>query len=164
MILRRGYLNDKERDIDLNDMTPRLFGFWLPVHDEASARAAIKMAGLPLLLVGILLALVQLMHLAAPQDRVDWIILILCVSMILMAFRLRAGGTALAPLAACLGLLSFALQAVSVCAGLLAAEFDGVAFVAGMAALIVPLFAAALAVGGLRGWWWMRRNGVPRTV
>lgn len=121
------------------------------------------MAGLPVLLVGVLLALMVLLRFAEPEGRVDLSTLFLSVLMIILAFRLRAGGTALAPVATCLGLLSFVLQTVSVFAGLRAANYHVVWFGAGMISLLVPLFAVALAVGGLRGWWWMCRNSVSRS-
>lgn len=83
-------------------MTAWFFGFWLPVHDVKMAEEAIRMAGLPVFLLGLWL-LAGLFGCFAIVLGGSNLALLLPVASIVSAFRLCAGGTAFAPLAAGLG-------------------------------------------------------------
>jgi hypothetical protein len=129
-----------------------LFGYWITIHDAASARYAVRMAGLPVLLIAanvLLAALIMAVTLAtldAPIGRNSRIILGLLVAAGLalgsIAFALRAGRTALVPAAAALSIAAFNVQVV----------------VSPPWLLIVPGLALLLALSGLRGWFWLRRH------
>ena len=83
-------------------MAARFFGFWLPVHDAKTAKAAIRMAGLPVFLLGLWL-LAGLFGRSAMVLSGSSLALLLPIALIVLAFRLCAGGTAFAPLATGLG-------------------------------------------------------------
>jgi hypothetical protein len=129
-----------------------LFGYWITIQDAASARYAVRMAGLPVLLIAanaLLAALIMAVTLAtldAPMGRNARIILGLLVAAGLalgsIAFALRAGRTALVPAATALNIAAFAVQAM----------------ISPPWALIVPGLALLLALSGLRGWLWLRRH------
>ena len=142
-------------------MTARFFGFWLPVHDAKTAEAAIRMAGLPVFLLGLCLVAGQFGRFAIALGGRN-LAPLLSVGLIVLAFRLRAGGTALAPLATGLGVAIFAVQAAYVGMMVDAVGYGAVSVAIGLAQLIVPAFAVALPLGGLRGWIWLRRHGVAR--
>ena len=120
------------------------------------------MAGLPVFLLGLWMAAGQFGRFAMTLGGSNSDPLLLPIVLIALAFRLRAGGTALAPLATGLGLAVFALQAAYVGMALHAVGYGTVAIAIGLAWLIVPVFAVALSLGGLRGWLWLRRHGVAR--
>ena len=97
--LRRGYFYDKDAEVIV---TARFFGFWLPVHGAKTAEAAIRMAELPVFLLGLCLLAGQFGRFAILLGGRN-LALLLPVALIVLAFRLRAGGTAFAPLATGLG-------------------------------------------------------------
>jgi hypothetical protein len=130
-----------------------LFGYWITIQDAASARYAVRMAGLPVLLIAanaLLAAMIMAMTLAtldAPMGRNALTILGLLVAAGIalggIAFALRAGrATALVPAATALSIAAFAVQAVASPPWM----------------LIVPSLALLLALSGLRGWFWLRRH------
>ncbi len=130
-----------------------LFGYWITIRDAASARYAVRMAGLPVLLIAanaLLAATIMAVTLAtldAPIGRNTLILLGLLVVAGLalgsIAFALRAGrATALVPAATTLSIAAFAVQAM----------------VSPPWLLIVPGLAVLLALSGLRGWFWLHRH------
>ena len=137
------------------------FGFWLPVEDAASARQAVRMAGLPVLIMAVNALLVALSALAqvTPEFRMAAGAGTVAVVLAIIAFRMRAGHAGLVPVMAILFVV-FALSHMLLSV-LGQGVIQGPRFPIAALALtwIIPVFSAALALSGLRGWLWMRRNG-----
>ncbi len=136
-----------------------VFGFWMPVIDEESAAYAVKMSGLPLFLVGLnTFALVAVID----QHWAQVIAAVFAVLFVSLAFRIRAACTAWAPIAAFLSVTFFLLQVMWRFLTVIVLGFHWQVMLAEAARLIVPTLAVILAMGGLRGWKWLRRNGVTQ--
>jgi heme/copper-type cytochrome/quinol oxidase subunit 4 len=138
----------------------KLFGFWLPVYDEDSAREATKMGGLPVLLLGANVALFSWLEFSkkAISGEAAIVGLVVSVVLIVFAFRIRANRVASLPYLVALALIFFVVNAIfSFFVGLIVngVFVGGVTFVVTM---IVPIFATLLAVSGIRGWLWLRKN------
>lgn len=129
--------------------------------DEASAKDAVRMAGLPALAMGANLGLLTLLNAIRPVP-VDPMMLVFsattAVLLVLLVFRIGAGLAAWIPIvlilfAAFLGASGFSTYIGWPWAGLV--PFGRAQLVVGW---IVPIIGLIFAVGGLRGWRWMRAN------
>lgn len=139
----------------------RFFGYWSPVRDEASARQAVRMAGLPVLVMGWNAALLALVAAVQPAPDVTLLASSAAVAclLILLAFRIRAGHAAWVPVAMILFLAFLAATAgLSVIGGYLA-DGSGASTLQTLAGWIIPVLCLVLAVGGWRGWRWLRQHG-----
>ncbi|RBW42235.1 hypothetical protein DS901_16140 [Loktanella sp. D2R18] len=131
----------------------------MPVIDEESAAYAVKMSGLPLFLVGLnTFALLFVID----QHWAQVIAVVFAVLFVSLAFRIRAACTAWAPIAAFLSVTFFLLQVMWRFLTAILLGFHWQVMLAEAARLIVPTLAVILAMGGLRGWKWLRRNGVTQ--
>lgn len=138
----------------------QLFGYWLPVRDDASARDAARMAGLPVLVVGANAALFALMEAVQPAPYAPFLALAAATAciLILIAFRIRAGHAAWIPFALILFLVFLTANSLLT---YLEWELVGRTQAAtGLAMLswIIPVICLILILGGLRGWRWLRAH------
>lgn len=125
-------------------------GYWPRITDRGNAMAAVRMAGLPVFLVGpqmVLFAGVTMLTVMASGLTITrplpvMLPLLAGLTLAALGLALRAGRAGLVPLAALLTLvntaLSVALQPLWV--------------------LPVQAMMALLAISGLRGWWWLRKH------
>ena len=139
---------------------PTFFGYWIPVIDEASARDAIRMSGLPILLMGANAALLALVTSVQPFPDTVMIASAVAIafSLILLAFRIRAGHAAWIPFAL---ILFAAFLGVNLFSSYIGWQVAGQnTTVSGQILLgwIVPTICLILMVGGFRGWLWMRAS------
>jgi hypothetical protein len=126
------------------------FGPWARVVDAQGAQQAVRMAGLPVFLIGLLTVLfagVTLLTVMASGLTISRPLpvalpMLVGLALVVIGLALRAGRAALVPVAALLTLAN-----------------------AGLSALLLPLWVlpvqammALVAVSGLRGWWWLRKN------
>jgi len=120
------------------------FGFWIPVHDRASAMYAVWMSGLPVFLIGLSLVLSGLVLLVDPVSAMGlgWVLAAAALPLIAIGLRLRAGRAWLAPVACALFLGTFAAEI----------------WLMPTWGLVVRGLVALIALSGLRGWWWLRRH------
>ncbi|AGT07523.1 hypothetical protein [Paracoccus aminophilus] len=88
---------------------------------------------------------------------------VIAALLVFIAFRLRAGRAAWVPLAF-LAILSFLAVELFTSFHLLQIVEPSRAFdLFILAKWVVPLFCLVLAFSGLRGWLWLRRNGVAQS-
>ena len=144
----------------------RFFGYWISSVDEASARDAVKMAGLPILIVGINALLLALMTAANPVGDMTTagISAALACLMFVLAFRIRAGHAAWVPVAAVLFVLFVGFNALS---GYIAWKTTGGGQTTGAQIVlgwIVPMICMVFTVAGLKGWLWLRTHGAKRSL
>ncbi|MFG5382942.1 hypothetical protein [Yoonia sp. R2-816] len=137
------------------------FGFWLPVEDAASARQAVRMAGQPVLIMAVNALLVALSALVqvTPEFRVAAVAGTVAVGLAVIAFRMHAGNAGLVPIMVVLFVVFALLNMVLSVLGHSMTRGPQFPIAALALTWIVPVFAGALALSGLRGWLWMRRNG-----
>lgn len=137
---------------------PKLLGYWLPVHDEASARDAVRMSGLPVLIMGANAALFALVEAVQPAPYAALLassVAIACI-LILLAFRIRAGHAAWIPFALVLFVVFLAANAFLAYLGwhLAGRTLAGTSQV--ILSWIVPVICLVLILGGFRGWRWLK--------
>ena len=125
-------------------MPTNRFGFWIDVTDAATAREAVRMAGLPVLLIGASFGLSALSGVMAPDPQYLSAAALATAAAVLVviAFAIRAGRAALVPVA------------VTFCTVVLVARIA----LLPTALAIVPILALLLCISGLRGWLWLRRH------
>jgi hypothetical protein len=134
----------------------------MAIYDETSAQDAAKMAGLSCLMMGANGALLLLMSITDPDPDLGVVAILGGFSALMgaLAFRIRAGFAAWVPIGFGLFIVCFLINmGVSYIAWQI-----GDAYIPFSGSLIViqwlvPLFCLALSASGLRGWWWMRKNG-----
>lgn len=134
----------------------KLFGFWLPVHDEPSARDAVRMSGLPVLIIGANAALFALLASDSAQIMSSSAI---AFSLILLAFRIRAGHAAWVPFALLLFIAFLLSNTVLSYLGWHMAGRTQVGIAQAILSWIIPTICLALAISGWRGWRWLKMNG-----
>ncbi len=125
-------------------MATNRFGYWIDVTDRASATEAVRMAGLPVLLIG---ASFLLNALVASQSGATFAgsaagLSLAGLVIITIAFAIRGGRAGLVPVETGLSALVLAVSIV----------------LNPTILVIVPLLALLLCISGLRGWLWLRRN------
>jgi hypothetical protein len=138
------------------------FGYWTPVQDETSARYAVRMSGLPVLVMAVNPSLAALTIAVQPEPNLPLIaaLSLLAALLMLLAFRIRSGCAGWLPLVMLLFVLFLGAKALSFTAVLGVADIDplnGTMLVMGW---IIPLICTVLVFGGVRGWRWMVANGV----
>ncbi|WP_316015998.1 hypothetical protein [Roseobacter sp. HKCCA0434] len=132
------------------------------MSDEESAMEAIKMAGLPILVIGANAALLALNSIAEQTSNyiVAKLSALIAVLLFILAFRVRSGHAAWVPFALILfvGFLVTNISATYMNAMTYGAfsSFNGYILLG----WIVPLICLLLAFSGLKGWLWMRANGM----
>ena len=139
----------------------KLFGYWLPVHDDASARDAVRMSGLPVLFMGANAAVVALMEAVQPAPSTSLLASSVAISCILifLAFRIRAGHAAWIPLVV---ILFVAFMATSAVLTFLGWHLEGRTQAGAIQAVfswIIPIICLVLVIGGVRGWRWIISHG-----
>ena len=144
----------------------KLFGYWISSVDEASAKEAIKMAGLPVLLMGCNAALTALIELFQPTPNLTLALWCAVISLLLIivAFRIRAEKSGWMPLV--LSLFA-AFLVISALAAYIAFVEVGAARISGVQIVtswIVPLICSVLMVAGFKGWLWLKAKGFPRPL
>jgi hypothetical protein len=127
------------------------FGPWPRVNDRASALQAIRMSGLPVFLMGamsLLFAAVTMgtvagldgMAVTRPAPLI--MAAVLGAGLVGIGLALRRGAGALVPIAT---VITLGLGALAIWMGV-------------WIALPIQAVFAAVAMSGLRGWWWLRRQ------
>ncbi|MDT0683453.1 hypothetical protein RM543_12220 [Roseicyclus sp. F158] len=138
----------------------KLFGYWISLEDRASARNAVRMSGLPVLLMGANAALLALVSSVRPFPDMAVVSSAAAIAalLVLMAFRIRAGHAAWIPFAS---MLFIAFLGVSLFSSYIGWQVAGGNPTTGAQILlgwIIPAICLILMVSGLRGWFWMRQN------
>jgi hypothetical protein len=133
--------------ITVDPMADKGFGFWIDVKDRQTALFAVRMAGLPVLIIALSALLGALLAVTeaptGPKSVTDTTLLSIGgVLLTIMAFAMRAGVSWVVPAATIISVLGMGKQ-------LLITPVYG---------LIVPIFAVLLTISGLRGWLWLRKN------
>ena len=142
----------------------KLFGYWISSTDEDSAKEAVKMAGLPALVMGANAALASLIALfqTTPNLTIVAWSAIIALLLIILAFRIRAGRSAWLPLVLVLFsafLVASAFSSYIVWSVAREEPTSGGQIITGW---IVPLICMVLVVAGFKGWLWLRTNGAKR--
>lgn len=139
-----------------------LFGYLSPVHDESSARYAIKMAGLPALFMAANAAILAMSVAVHPTPYLPVIVsaTILAMCLLLMSLRMRAGHAGWVPFVLLLFSAFIALKLFLIYLELRIMKYTGtkLEIVLHLAGLIVPIICAIFILGGLRGWRWLRAH------
>lgn len=139
---------------------PKFFGYWMPVADEAGARDAVRMSGLPVLLMGANAALLALVASAQPVP--DPVVIAssatIAALLILLAFRIRAGHAAWIPFALMLFAAFSGANLLFSYIGWRVAGKTPAASAQLLLGWVVPALCLILVAGGFRGWLWMRAN------
>ncbi|WP_338550326.1 hypothetical protein [Roseovarius phycicola] len=146
-------------------MQTKLFGYWISAVDESSAKEAVKMAGLPILIMGANVALLTLVSLVQPVPNLAFagVTAFIALLLFVLAFRIRAGHASRVPVAVFLFVAFFVGNAVfSYWAWkvLGSGQSTGAGLVMGW---IVPTICMILVVAGLRGWIWLKANKAVTT-
>ncbi|WP_155122062.1 hypothetical protein [Martelella mediterranea] len=139
------------------------FGYWLPVDDEESARDAVKMSGLPVLVMGLNFVILSLFPspYQATSDYSSVISGVVALVLIFVAFRIRGGHAGLVPGTTSLFCVFIVLNAVLPYIGYFLAGGRDLDLFRLTISLIIPAICAALALNGWRGWRWLRKNNLP---
>jgi hypothetical protein len=126
------------------------FGPWVRVKGRESARLAVRMAGLPVFLIGlvtVVFAVITLLTVMSSGLTITrplpvGLPLVAGLVLVVLGLALRAGRAALVPVAAVVTLANAALS------------------MALLPLWVVPVQAmmALVALSGLRGWWWLRNH------
>jgi hypothetical protein len=138
-----------------------LFGYWPVIRDEASASSAAKMSGLPVLIFGLGLlipSVIDLLGNMGPLAVVNLLLGAVGVLLLVCAFRIRTGHHAWLPF---LMFPMLGIMMVNLLAPLFASlteEHTTVWIGRAIGVLLV-----ILALSGLRGWLWKRRNKIKMT-
>ncbi|MHA3913474.1 hypothetical protein [Halovulum sp. GXIMD14793] len=137
--------------------SPRFFGFWLPVYDEKTAREAVKMSGLPVLVMGGNAALFALISAVGPTPSYGLATCFAAISLVLivLAFRIRAGWASAVPIMMTLFVIFVVLNIYLSLTDYRLSGGGGVNAVRITLAWVIPAFCTALAFGG---WRWLQKN------
>ncbi|MEX3016088.1 hypothetical protein [Gymnodinialimonas hymeniacidonis] len=141
----------------------RFLGYWIVSHDEDSALEAVRMAGLPLLLMGFNLLGLAILFLSLVPTFGPAILGLLgtAIACIIIAFRLREGHAAWVPIVALLFGAYIIVNVAFTWLGATIAAAPSGALIATQ--WIIPLICLILVSAGIRGWLWLRSNGVKRS-
>lgn len=139
----------------------RRFGYWTAIDDSESASEAVRMSGLPILIMGGAEGLHALIQ-SVPEygdPRAMWVAIASATVLIVVAFRLRGGHAAWVPLV----VLMFAMAAVTRLTQLVGGGAAASIPSQQLTGWIIPVLCALLMIGGLRGWLWMHAHGARRS-
>ena len=142
----------------------KLFGYWISSTDEDSGKEAVKMAGLPALVMGANAALASLIALfqTTPNLTIVAWSAIIALLLIILAFRIRAGRSAWLPLVLVLFSAFLVASAFSSYIVWTVAGKEPISAAQIITGWIVPLICMVLVVAGFKGWLWLRTNGAKR--
>ena len=144
----------------------KLFGYWISSVDEESAKEAIKMAGLPVLVMGSNAALTALIALS--QQTPDLTLAAWCAAisllLIIVAFRIRADKSGWMPLVIALFAAFLVISALTAYIALMDVGIAGISGVQIVTSWIVPLICSVLMAAGFKGWLWLKAEGLPRPL
>ncbi|MEJ8561010.1 hypothetical protein QTO30_07095 [Yoonia sp. GPGPB17] len=144
----------------------KIFGYWISCVDEESAKEAVKMAGLPVLLMGGNAALTALIALS--QQSPDLTLATSCAAislpLIAIAFRIRAEKSGWIPSVVVLFAAFLILSALSGYVALMDVGIERIGGVQIVTSWIVPLICSVLMVAGFKGWLWLKTKGLPRPL
>lgn len=143
----------------------KLLGYWISVTDEDSARDAVRMSGLPILVMGANAALLALLIAVRPLPDTGMIAsaAVIATLLILLAFRIRAGHAAWIPFVLILFVAFLAASQFSAYIGWRLAGETPTASAHILLSWIVPAICTILMINGFQGWLWMRANGKKRS-
>lgn len=160
MRVKKHPLMERPRDMTSD---PKMFGYWTAVHDAPSASQAVRMAGLPVLIMGANAALLSLIGMVQQPPKVPIVIAfgLIGLLLIVIAFRIRSGHAGWVPLAlilfaAFLGLRALGAWGLWSLAGQNRAMGVQIVF-----SWIIPIICLIFALSGLNGWRWLRANRQP---
>ncbi len=139
----------------------KFFGFWITVKDQASAAEAVRMAGLPSLIMGANAVLLGLMEIVqqAPNTFIAAWFGFSGLLLVVISFRIRAGHGAWIPFVFVLFLAFFGAMTSAAARQWSELKAAPVLQTKLVTDWIVLLFCLALTVSGIMGWNWLRRNG-----
>jgi len=129
----------------------QLLGFWIFIKDEASARWALKMSGVVFLISSFGHLVGAMLFLLAGDTFLGVFCLVMIPLLIFFSFRLRNGDNKLLPIFAA---YLFLISAINVVAYFITP--GSIAF----ASLCLNLLCSFLVLSGLRGWFWLRKQGL----
>lgn len=123
------------------------WGFWIPVTDRASAEYAAKMSGLPVFLMGLsflAIAVLQLIYVQTPVLQIIGVLILLgSIFLIYSGLQIRKLKFMTLPISVGLWLILNILGLVTTGVGV---------------GTVLTLLIGLMAVCGLRGWFWLKRN------
>lgn len=140
-------------------MAAKRSSYWASVDDESSARDAVRMAGLPVLIMAATEGLRALTQVIDGDQGAMWVSAGFAALLTVVAFRLRSGHAAWVPLVFLLFAVMTGFRLMQLVEGWNAA----VIVIQLLTGWIIPLLCALLMIGGLRGWLWMRAHGIRRS-
>ncbi|MBG1232126.1 hypothetical protein F8B91_07245 [Aestuariivirga litoralis] len=137
----------------------------MPVTDPASASEAIKLSGLPVIVLAFNSAFlaIELLFNADASPALMFAFLALAIVLVVIAFRLRKGHAGYVPFVAALFPAFLALVVLDSFSGPPAAGGLLTQIFLVISKWIVPALAAILAYRGLKGWQWLRAQGTRMT-
>ena len=144
----------------------KLFGYWISSVDEESAKEAVKMAGLPVLIMGCNAALTALLALSqqTPDLTLAALSAAISLALIVVAFRIRAEKSGWIPSVLVLFAAFLVISAFSAYVALMDFEIARINGVQIVTSWIVPLICSVLMVAGFKGWLWLKAKGLPRPL
>lgn len=142
----------------------KLGGYWISCVDEGSAKAAIKMAGLPVLVMGGNAALAALIAFSQPSPNINLTACYAAISLplFILAFRIRAEKSGWIPLVLVLFAAFVAIKALVDYISLVIVGGGVTSIVQVVISWIVALICCVLVIAGFKGWLWLKANGLPR--
>ena len=140
----------------------KVFGFWLPIYNQDSAETAMKMGGLPILILGLNIALISTTNFMNTQITKGLFLtgLITALILIVFSFRIRGNKTASLPYLTGLFLCFFIVNTFISFVYSIALHGLSAGSTMFVITWIIPIFASLFAISELRGWWWMKKNNI----
>ncbi|MDK4738417.1 hypothetical protein PH547_05980 [Rhizobium sp. CNPSo 3464] len=117
--------------------------YWIRISDHESATYAARMSGLPIFLAGLSTAVLALTNGSRNNDPIA-VILTVALGLFISAvgWRIRAGSFRVIPIVMPLYLINLAANAL----------------LFPIVGSVLAILYILLAIAGIRGWWWLRRN------
>ncbi|MGB0843689.1 MAG: hypothetical protein ACPGVN_02985 [Alphaproteobacteria bacterium] len=140
----------------------KMFGYWQKVTDEKSAWDAAQMGGLPVLFFAFNMALVIFLLYGnrVLPDALSLIGVVLTIVMAVFAFRIRAKKPASLPYLLVIFLMFQAVTLVFALIGSLYAADLKLGLITFGVTAVLPVIVSIVALNGLSGWNWLRKNGI----
>ncbi len=137
--------------------------FWVPITDEAAAREALKMGGLPILGLGVSLLFLARTSFVATTLPLGFIsiYLVLAAVFIVFAFRIRSGKAASLPYLAAAFFCFITVELVFSFIYSAGSVGEGWAEISVVLTHAVTFLAAFMAVRGVRGWRYLKNINAP---
>jgi cyanate permease len=138
-----------------------LFGYWPVIRDEVSASSAAKMSGLPVFFFGLSTFVIAVLAMVLSEDELELITLVLAalgVLLLVCSLRIRAGHHAWLPF------LMFPMLGILVANLLMPLLYNSAqVHTTSWMGRVIGVLLVILALSGLRGWLWKRRNKIKMT-